>query len=102
MSSNPNLSDSTTIVASEDCLSTEIDDESVILHIEGGTYYGFNRVGADIWNIVQEPHTVEEIYETIFEAYDVDKDRCKMDVRTLVSELLELDLVHTPDPQDEV
>jgi len=95
MSSNPNLSDSTTVVANDDCLSTEIDGESVILHMEQGKYYGFNEVGTRVWELTQESHSLEEICRTILETYDVDEERCRADIRELIAELIELDLVRT-------
>jgi hypothetical protein len=89
------LSTSTAIVANSDCLSTTIDDESVILHTEHGKYYGFNEVGTHIWQTVQEPHTIDEVCSDIVSVYDVDEEQCLTDVRELVAELIELDLVHT-------
>jgi hypothetical protein len=97
MSASPDVSRSTRIVASDDCLSTTIDDESVILHLERGTYYGFNEVGTEIWEFAQEPRTVDEICQMVQDSYDVDGERCLADVRELVSELLEVDLVTTVD-----
>jgi len=95
MSSDITLSESTTVVANDDCLSTEIDGESVILHMEQGKYYGFNEVGTRVWELAQEPHSLEEICRTILEAYDVDEERCRADIRELITELIELDLVRT-------
>jgi hypothetical protein len=97
MSSNPDISRATTIVASDDCLSTTTDGESVILHVEHGQYYGFNEVGTDIWEFAQEPRTVEEICERVRRSYDVGEERCLADVTDLVAEMLDLDLVRTVD-----
>jgi hypothetical protein len=97
MSSDTTLSASTTVVANDDCLSTEIDGESVILHMEQGKYYGFNEVGTRVWDLTQEPHRLEEIYRAILESYDVDEERCRSDVRELIAELIEMDLVQTVD-----
>jgi hypothetical protein len=97
MPSNTELSASTAIVANDDCISTEIDGESVILHMGQGKYYGFNQVGTHVWSAVQEPHTLDELFRSVSESYDVTQERCEADVRELVSELLELGLVHIVD-----
>lgn len=97
MSTTPEISRSTTIVVSDDCLSTTTDGESVILHVERGTYYGFNEVGTDIWEFAQEPRTVEEICQMVQRSYEVDEERCLADVTELVAEMLEFDLVTTVD-----
>lgn len=97
MAANDDLSKSTTIVTSDDCLSTTMDGESVILHVEQGKYYGFNEVGTEVWEFVQEPHTVGEICRTLQNTYDVEEERCLDDVRELVTKLLEFDLVRSVD-----
>lgn len=97
MSTNPEVSKSTAVVATDDCLSTTTDGESVILHVERGEYYGFNEVGTEVWELTQEPRTVAEICQAIQESYDVDEQRCLDDVTELVAEMLDYGLVTTAD-----
>lgn len=87
------LSDSTEVVATDSCLSTTVDGESVILHADAGKYYGFNEVGTYVWELLQEPHTVEGVVQSVHEAYDVEYERCREDVEDLLAELVEKDLV---------
>ncbi|MDS0300235.1 PqqD family protein [Halogeometricum sp. S1BR25-6] len=82
-----------TVVATDDSLSTEIDGETVILQAEEGKYFGLNDVGTFIWEAVQQPRTVEEVYEAVTAEYDVEYERCQSDVDALLSDLLEKDLV---------
>lgn len=93
MAANDDFSESTTVVTNDDCLSTTIDGESVILHMEQGKYYGFNEVGTEVWESVQEPRTVGGICRMLQDAYEVEESRCRDDVRELVTKLLEFDLV---------
>lgn len=95
MSSPTDLPKSTKIIANDDCLSTIIDGESVILHMGTEKYYGFNEVGTHIWEFSQESRTIDEVCEHVMQSYDVDEERCMADVRELVAELIELDLVRT-------
>jgi hypothetical protein len=95
MSSPTDLPTSTKIVANDDCLSTVVDGESVLLHMGNEKYYGFNEVGTQIWEFSQDPRTIDEICEHVMQSYDVDEGRCLADVRELVTELIELDLVQT-------
>ncbi|THE65156.1 PqqD family protein [Salinadaptatus halalkaliphilus] len=94
------ISASTTVVATDDQLSTTIDGEAVTLQVESGTYYGFNEVASRIWELLQEPRTVGEITETILAEYDVSPDQCRQDVESTVAEMATADLVETdPDTQ---
>lgn len=82
------------VVSDDNCLSTEIDGESVILHMEKGKYYGFNEVGTRVWQIVQQPRTVDEICDELVSIYDVDRTQCRRDVESLIDELNQKGLVH--------
>lgn len=87
------LTESTQIVAADGCLSTTIDGETVILHVDAGKYYGFNEVGTYVWDLLQRPRTVEEVCRAVVEEYDVTYDRVRDDVDEIVRELAEKDLV---------
>ena len=67
------ITGSTTIVSSDETLSTTLDGEAVILHTGSGQYFGFNEVGSDIWELIDEPHTVAEVTDHITDKYDVKK-----------------------------
>lgn len=87
------VSKTTTIVATDDALSTTLDGESVILHIESGKYFGFNEVGTEIWELLAEPHSIAEIAQHIAAKYDVAEERCQADIEELVEELLGKELI---------
>jgi hypothetical protein len=92
MSSKP-ITASTTAVAAENALSTTIDEEVVILQQEAGEYYGLNEVATFIWELLEEPQTINEICEAVTTEYDVTHERCKPDVTTMLAELAEKELV---------
>jgi hypothetical protein len=87
------LTDSTTIVAAEDTLSTTLDGESVILHTESEQYFGFNEVGTDLWELVAEPRSIAELTEAIAADYDVTVSECRADIEAHVEAMLAEDLV---------
>ena len=95
MGQSSSLPSTTTVVAADDCLSTTIDGETVILDTQRGKYYGFNDVGTEVWDFLQQPHTVEEVVQQLMSSYDVTYDRCRSDVESLLAELLEKQLVKT-------
>jgi len=89
----PYLSNDIRIVASQDQVSCDLAGEAAILNLTSGVYYGLNPIGARIWNLIQEPKTLNEINETILREYDVDSGRCEADVRALVNHLAEQGLI---------
>ena len=91
------LSSQSIVVASQSQVSSEIQDESVILDVQSGTYYGLNEVGASIWAMVQEPTSIAAIQSAILEEYDVPPEDCNQDVLDLVHQLFEIGLVRVHD-----
>jgi hypothetical protein len=87
------ISDSATIAIAPDVLASELAAEVVMLSLRDGIYYGLDGVGVEIWRMLQTPATVPHIVAVLVETYDVDAARCRNDVLTLLSTLVERGLV---------
>jgi hypothetical protein len=90
-----------TVVATDNCVTTTIDGEIVLLNNETGRYQGLSGTGPDIWGRIQEPTEPTEIVSALVEEYDVDRDRAANDVErfleTLAAEqLIKIDASPTP------
>ncbi|WP_276253330.1 PqqD family protein [Halomontanus rarus] len=81
------LSTETVVVADGDFLTTELDDEMVILDGDSSAYYGLNEVGRRIWEQIQDPQSIAEIRDRIVAEYDVEPDRCERDLYDVVADL---------------
>jgi hypothetical protein len=86
-----NLTDKITI--SPQAMARQVDDETVILHLGSGTYFGLDPVGARIWKLMGEGKTPAEICEVILEEYDVLREDLERDTMKLVQDLLAQDLI---------
>ena len=76
-------------------VSTEIDEQAVILQLENSLYYGLNPVATDILIYIREmePLTVEMIIQRVLEDYDIDRAGCEQDILKLVDEMIEQKLI---------
>ena len=93
MAAQKGISLDTSVVASKEQASADLGAEAAVLNLKNGIYYGLNPVGARIWDLVQTPHTVREVRDTLIDEYDVDSDRCERDLVALLQQLVEHDLV---------
>ena len=84
---NSPISLQTTVVAIRDHVSARLDDETVLLELKKGTYYGLNGVGSLIWDLIQQPQNIEAVCAAVLEKYAVDSETCKRDVLRLIEEL---------------
>ena len=87
------ISKDATVVAVKDQVSCVVGEESVILHLKDGKYYGLNAVGATVWNLIQKPRTVEELQETVLREYEVGSAECERDLLGLLESLVKVGLI---------
>lgn len=81
------ISQSTRVVLSAAQISTTIEDEEVILHVDSGAYFGLDGVGGRIWELLDDDPAVGEIEATIHDEFAVDREQVEIDVRAFVAEL---------------
>lgn len=94
------IRDETTVKPGEDCLSTTVDDETVILDPDSGIYYGTNAVGAYIWELVTEERiTVDRIIASVAAEFDVSRDECASDIESYLDELTAKGLLEIHDAE---
>ncbi len=87
------LSEETRIVSSQQHVWCNLDGGAAILDLKSGIYYGLDLVGVRIWNLVQWPRTLSELRDILIIEYDVDAVRLESDIRDLLSELADNQLV---------
>jgi hypothetical protein len=81
-----NLTDKVTIPAQ--VMARQVGNETVILDLAGGTYYGLDPVGARIWQLMGEGKALGEICEIMLDEYDVTREALQRDVVELADKLL--------------
>ena len=86
-----NLSDKVTVPAQ--VMTREVGDETVILDLASGTYYGLDPVGARIWQMMAEGQTLMQVCKVMLAEYEVTREDIERDVFALVQTLLERKLV---------
>ena len=80
-----NLSDKVTIPAQ--VMARQVGDETVILDLASGTYFGLDPIGARIWQLIGEGKALGEICEVLLTEYEVSSDQLRGDLERLLQEL---------------
>lgn len=83
----------TVIRHAADVLFTALGEESILLDLKSGTYFGLNEVGSRIWQLIPTHGRLDAIRDRLIEEYEVQADRAWQDLETLVVELLRRGLV---------
>lgn len=76
-----------------DILASKMDEEIVMMSISRGEYYGFDPIGSRIWNLLENPVSVQDIVNTLLDEFEIDRDSCLHDVMQFLEEILDKDLV---------
>ena len=70
-----------------------VGDETVLLDLASGTYFGLDPVGARIWQLIGEGKALADICTAVLDEYEVERVQLETDVLRLTGELLERGLV---------
>lgn len=81
------------LAPSGDAIASPVGDETVILQLKNGAYFGLDAVGTRIWELLKEGHDPAAICATMGQEYDVAPDVLEADVRRLLAELEATEIV---------
>jgi hypothetical protein len=71
----------------------KLDQEAVLLHLESGIYFGLDRVGMDIWRMLPESESLQQVAQSISTQYGVSDNQSQQDLIELIEQMLQHDLV---------
>ena len=69
-------------------MSRVVGDDTVLLDLESGMYFGVDGVAKRIWESISEGRSLGETAEVIASEYEVDEASAQADVLEFVSELV--------------
>jgi len=76
-----------------DLLFNTIDAEVVLLSIENSEYYGMDKVGSRIWDILEQPVSLKILIDKLMSEYQVSEQQCTFDTIAFLNKLREKKLV---------
>ncbi len=83
----------TRIRATKDVLVRNIEDESVLLNIDNGCYFGLDDVGTRMWGLLTESDSVQIAYEKALSEFEVAPEVLEQDLRSLIDSLVAQGLI---------
>lgn len=75
------------VIISEHVMVRQLGDESVMLDMASGYYFGLDPVGARIWQLLSQTGSCAGIVERLAQEYDVTPERAESDLVRFVEEL---------------
>jgi hypothetical protein len=68
-------------------LSTELDQETVLMSIDAGAYYGLEGAARSIWEKLENPTSFSELVDCLEREYRVSRETCASDLQKFLAEL---------------
>lgn len=75
------------LVQSPDALASPVADETVVLQLKSGTYFGLDAMGTRIWALLGTGNSPAAICRQLDEEFDVPEDVIRRDVTRFLAEL---------------
>ena len=92
----------TILVQSTDIFASPIDDEVVMANLKTDKYYGLNPVSTRIWQLLEEPTSLEAICQTLLGEFSVDEATCQNEVLAFAQNLINAEMVTVAQTQPEI
>lgn len=68
-------------------IASRLDTEMVGLHIESGSFYGFNPTASRVWELIEQPRPLSDLCNALTAEFDVDVATCEADLRLLLADM---------------
>lgn len=78
-------------------ISAPMDGELVMMSEEADAYYGLGGIGPRIWDLLEQPISLNQLTVQLCEEFDVDEATCREDAAAFIGELINAKLVHIAD-----
>lgn len=77
----------------EDVLAKVVGDETVMLDLANGTYFGLDPVGTRVWELLGDGKTLAEVCAIMMNEFDVSRQVLENDVLRLAEDLASRGLI---------
>jgi hypothetical protein len=75
------------LARSSELVSTELDQETVLMSINAGAYYGLEGPARRIWEKLETPLTFAQLVQSLVDEYRVSAEICAADVQKFLAEM---------------
>lgn len=77
----------------ESLIVATMNEETVMMDVLSGKYYSLGVTGGAIWNILEEPTSLEEIIEKLLQEFNVDKGVCSIQVQQFLEDAIAKEII---------
>lgn len=72
---------------------TDLAGEKVMIDFESGKYFMIKGAGNDIWDLLEDGITANDIIKKLLTIYEVSEEKCTEQVKEFINKLVELEFI---------
>ncbi|WNQ12680.1 lasso peptide biosynthesis PqqD family chaperone [Paenibacillus aurantius] len=72
---------------------SDMGEEKVMLSIQNGKYYNLGEIGGRIWELLEQPRTMEEVVAELVSEYEVDAALCREQTQSFLEHMINEQLI---------
>ena len=76
------------VVVADAVMSRELDNETVLLDLDTGIYFGLDPVATDMWRAIQSTGALQDVYEAVCAQYEAEPAVLQSDLLHFVNQML--------------
>ena len=80
-------------IRKKDTISGRLHDELIMMDIDKGKYFALNPIATRIWDLLENPLSLDELCSLLMDEYEVNAVQCREEVETHLGEMRKLGLV---------
>jgi ubiquitin C-terminal hydrolase len=92
-----NISLSQFVVQTKGNIASDMGGEKVMLSVNSGKYYNFGEIGGEIWDMINQKITVNQVISTLISNYEIDQRDCEEQVIAFLEKLHAENLIEVSD-----
>ena len=81
----------------EQIIDGELDDNQVMMHLDKGKYFGLDPVAKKIWQLIENPKSIDEITSVLLDEFEVMPEQCLEDVQAFLEKAIQFDIIKKSD-----
>ena len=83
------------VTVGQEVFSETVHDETVLLELRSGQYYGLDSISSRFWQLLSELESTEAVVDAALKEYAVEREKLTRDIEEFVRALEERGLVVT-------
>ncbi len=88
------LSEQSVIIRNPEIIHSVMDDEVVMMSVDQGAFFGVDKIGSHIWNLLENQTKVEDLIEILVLHYEVEPELCKTDTLLFLNDMLQKKVIY--------